>query len=562
MATTSNTYTGNGSNKLFSITFPYLDIGDIKVYLNNGLQTITTQYVFASITQIEFVTAPANGAVVDIRRETTIDTPEATFFIGSPVRANDLNDNNNQLLYLAQETQNSLDGIDAKAEDALDAVSAALPYTLVANLTALNALTPVLNSYYELNDSTGATTPTITSIPVGLVGSSGLTFRLRYNGTSFVFQNYFANDSETRYVKLTGGNLTGNLSVDTDVLFVDITNNRTGLNTATPEATLDIRSQGTTDVRGASGRHADNTTALSEFKWIGARSRGSLASPTAVLSNDSLVSVNGRGYKASAWSDTVGGYYVYAAENWTNTATGSYLTLRGCNTGGTVVSEWARMDQNGLLLTNQRDLRLGDSDNSNYVGFQSPATVSSNVVWTLPATDGTVDQALTTDGSGTLSFADRGRMVLATSQASTSGTSIDFTGLPSWVKRITVMFAEVSTTGSSNIQIQLGTTGGFVTTSYLGSSWSANSSNVTNSTGFLIVASNGSAARYNGSATISLAGSDLWVSQSIVSRSDTASTSLGSGSRALSGTLTQLRITTVNGTDTFDEGSINIMYEG
>jgi hypothetical protein len=562
MATTSNTYTGNGSNKLFSITFPYLDIGDIKVYLNNGLQTITTQYTFASITQIEFVTAPANGAVVDIRRETTIDTPEATFFIGSPVRANDLNDNNNQLLYLAQETQNSLDGIDAKAEDALDAVSAALPYILVANLAALTALTPVLNSYYELNDSTGATTPTITSIPIGLVGSSGLTFRLRYNGTSFVFQNYFANDSETRYVKLTGGNLTGNLSVDTDVLFVDITNNRTGLNTATPEATLDIRSQGTTDVRGASGRHADNTTALSEFKWIGARSRGSLASPTAVLSNDSLVSVNGRGYKASAWSDTVGGYYVYAAENWTNTATGSYMTLRGCNTGGVVVSEWARMDQNGLLLTNQRDLRLGDSDNSNYVGFQSPATVSSNVVWTLPATDGTVDQALTTDGSGTLSFADRGRMVLATSQASTSGTSIDFTGLPSWVKRVTVMFAEVSTTGTSNIQIQLGTTGGFVTTSYLGSSWSANSSNVTNSTGFLIVASNGSAARYNGSATISLAGSDLWVSQSIVSRSDTASTSLGSGSGALSGTLTQLRITTVNGTDTFDEGSINIMYEG
>jgi hypothetical protein len=65
---------------------------------------------------------------VDIRRETTIDTPEATFFIGSPVRANDLNDNNNQLLYLAQETQNSVDGIDAKAEDALNAVLAALPY--------------------------------------------------------------------------------------------------------------------------------------------------------------------------------------------------------------------------------------------------------------------------------------------------------------------------------------------------------------------------------------------------------------------------------------------------
>jgi hypothetical protein len=61
MATTSNTYTGNGSNKLFSITFPYLDTSDIDVYLNGTLQTITTQYTFANATTVEFVAAPANG---------------------------------------------------------------------------------------------------------------------------------------------------------------------------------------------------------------------------------------------------------------------------------------------------------------------------------------------------------------------------------------------------------------------------------------------------------------------------------------------------------------------
>jgi hypothetical protein len=63
MATTSNTYTGNGSNKLFSITFPYLETSDIDVYLNGTLQTIITQYTFANATTVEFVAAPANGAV-------------------------------------------------------------------------------------------------------------------------------------------------------------------------------------------------------------------------------------------------------------------------------------------------------------------------------------------------------------------------------------------------------------------------------------------------------------------------------------------------------------------
>jgi hypothetical protein len=68
MATTSNTYTGNGSNKLFSITFPYLDTSDIDVYLNGTLQTIITQYTFANATTVEFVAAPANGAAILLDR--------------------------------------------------------------------------------------------------------------------------------------------------------------------------------------------------------------------------------------------------------------------------------------------------------------------------------------------------------------------------------------------------------------------------------------------------------------------------------------------------------------
>jgi hypothetical protein len=108
MATTSNTYTGNGSNKLFSITFPYLDTSDINVYLNGNLQTITTQYSFANATTVEFVVAPSNGAAVLLDRSTDDTTLQATFFPGSSIKAVDLNENFDQTLYIAQETANNV----------------------------------------------------------------------------------------------------------------------------------------------------------------------------------------------------------------------------------------------------------------------------------------------------------------------------------------------------------------------------------------------------------------------------------------------------------------------
>jgi hypothetical protein len=108
MATTSDTHPGNGSNKLFSITFPYLDTSDIDVYLNGTLQTITTHYTFANATTVEFVAAPANGAVILLDRNTNDSDASATFFPGSSIKAADLNDNFKQVLFLAQETNNNV----------------------------------------------------------------------------------------------------------------------------------------------------------------------------------------------------------------------------------------------------------------------------------------------------------------------------------------------------------------------------------------------------------------------------------------------------------------------
>jgi len=101
MATTENTYTGDGSLKTFSFTFPYLEETDIRVSLNGS---DTSAYSLANATTIQFNTAPSNGVAVRIYRVTDQAAPPTTFFAGSSIRAQDLNDNFLQTLYVAQET--------------------------------------------------------------------------------------------------------------------------------------------------------------------------------------------------------------------------------------------------------------------------------------------------------------------------------------------------------------------------------------------------------------------------------------------------------------------------
>jgi hypothetical protein len=157
-----------------------------------------------------------------------------------------------------------------------------------------------------------------------------------------------------------------------------------------------------------------------------------------------------------------------------------------------------------------------------------------------------------------------GAFVAGTAVASTSGTSIDFTSIPSWVKRVTVMFNAVSTNGGSNIQIQIGS-GSVNTTGYNSAGSLIASGAVTQAaltTGFALSISVGSGNTYNGIATICLIGSNVWTYAGVFNRGDTASNYFGAGiSPTLSGALDRVRITTSNGTDTFDAGSINILYE-
>ncbi len=151
-----------------------------------------------------------------------------------------------------------------------------------------------------------------------------------------------------------------------------------------------------------------------------------------------------------------------------------------------------------------------------------------------------------------------------TAQASTSGTSIDFTSIPSWVKRITVMLDVVSTNGTSAIQLQLGDSGGIETSGYVSTvssiSNTASGSNVLTS-GVPVNTGSAAAGSYSGVLTCVKLSGNLWSTSISCIRTDIAVALVGAGNKTLSDTLTQVRITTVNGTDTFDAGSINILYE-
>ena len=103
MATTENSYTSAANQTLFSFTFPYIDTTDIKVSVDSVVKTLTTDYTLASATQIQFNTAPGASKTVRIYRDTDTDTKKASFFSGSAIRAQDLNDNFDQTLYTAQE---------------------------------------------------------------------------------------------------------------------------------------------------------------------------------------------------------------------------------------------------------------------------------------------------------------------------------------------------------------------------------------------------------------------------------------------------------------------------
>jgi hypothetical protein len=214
------------------------------------------------------------------------------------------------------------------------------------------------------------------------------------------------------------------------------------------------------------------------------------------------------------------------------------------------------------------------------------ANLATNVTGTLPVANGGTGASTLTSGSvivgagtstptfiaptttGNVLFTTNGttwsstaKITSGTAQNTTSGTNIDFTSIPSWTKRVTVMFNGVSTNGTSNVQVQIGDSGGIETTGYNGFTWNNSAGGAAlSSTGFNISSANASAVLY-GTYVFTALGSNLWCVVATFTATATNIAAITTGSKTLSDTLDRIRITTVNGTDAFDAGSINIIYE-
>ena len=215
-------------------------------------------------------------------------------------------------------------------------------------------------------------------------------------------------------------------------------------------------------------------------------------------------------------------------------------------------------------------LRLNGST-SGYVELDAPATAGSNTL-VLPDGNGTSGQYLQTDGSGTLSWQTvaTSNITYSTAQATTSGTAVDFTGIPNNARRITLMFDQISFDTSTNWQIQLGDSAGFETSGYWASNGYAFYNATADSTGYqtgFVFGYTSVDFGTSGRMVIENLTGNTWVANAITacgnvnSATTSWATFMSAGVKTLSDTLTQVRLTTISGTSTFDNGQVNLMYE-
>ncbi|QEE47493.1 hypothetical protein FVA81_24070 [Rhizobium sp. WL3] len=207
----------------------------------------------------------------------------------------------------------------------------------------------------------------------------------------------------------------------------------------------------------------------------------------------------------------------------------------------------ARKIANGYFLSS---FRLWDaSDQTKGLGFVMTAiTTATTRLITMPDRD--VELGVSIVKSATV--------------ATTSGSAIDFTNIPAGAKRVTATLMGVSTSGASDLLIQIGPSGGIETSGYSSHAAYSGGSGAGSTNGFLV--QNGLSASDAVAATMTIdladAATNRWNARGNVNRSvGTSIVGVASGTKALAGALTRLRLTTVGGTDTFDAGSVSISWE-
>ena len=163
-------------------------------------------------------------------------------------------------------------------------------------------------------------------------------------------------------------------------------------------------------------------------------------------------------------------------------------------------------------------------------------------------------------GAGSIAPTDLAQKLTQGVAVTASGTAIDFTGIPSWTKRVTVTAVGLSGSGTSRIILQLGTSGGVETTGYVGTLFVAPSESAFPPNGAPFGGTEASTVA-SSSFILTKHSGNTWSISGVVGATNTPVLLIVGGSKGLSSDLDRVRVTTVGGTDTFDGGKVNVMWE-
>ena len=300
MATTQNAYTGDNSTVLYSFTFPYLDRSHVKITLD---EVATTAFTFANATQIQFNTAPGTGVRIRIFRETDVDVAEATYFAGSSVRHNALNDNQLQALYSAQEIENNKWGKNTETIDSTETWSSSdtkiattaaiqtqtatqIATALTGDVVAGNAITVTDNS-----PSTGKITVAVTNNAIDtaeLVDNSVTTPKIADDAVTV---DKIANNT------IVDANISASAAIDGSKLNVEL-NDLSNVNVPTPSTNEVLKWSGSEWVSGVvSGSAAaavefiETPQTITTNKVIAANINAGMMGPTVAINSGISITV-------------------------------------------------------------------------------------------------------------------------------------------------------------------------------------------------------------------------------------------------------------------------------
>ena len=408
MAITQTTYTGNGSTTNYSFSFEYLKQADVKVTLDS---VATTAFTFANATTIAFTTAPGNGVAIRIFRQTAIDTLASTFFPGSAIKAEDLNNNFTQNLYVTQESDDeaatatttantaktTADAATATANSAVTTANSAAADATAAVSTANTASTNATNAVNTANTaSTNATNAVNTANTASTNASNAVTTANAADANATTaLNNSRESDGAGGYTSAiskanTAVSTANTASSTANTASTNASNAVTTANAASATATAAqnavnavVLYDAVTDVSSIPGSPSDDDR-IEVNNSTGIESFSPLAGMPSGFVGDSTLAVRLR-YTTSGstwnWVD------YRAPDPDARYLTSSLPVVKGDSTNGA------------------GQLTLNCENNSHGVKIKGPPhSAAATYTLTLPNNTGTNGQLLTTNGSGTLTW--------------------------------------------------------------------------------------------------------------------------------------------------------------